>query len=1073
MRTVRGICLSGFLLGLLIGGRPANTSGQGVTTGAVHGRVLDNNAQPVVGATVVLVNGSTGQRYQAVSRSNGVYTLENVAVGGPYNLEARRIGFEPAARNDFLLTLGQRLKLDLILQQAAVQLDDIVVTAQEQNPLTAPSRTGAEALIADTSVARLPTLNRNFTDFVVTTPQVASAGGVSMGGAHRKFNNIQIDGISDNDLFGLGATGQPGGQAQAKSISLEAVKEFQVLVAPFDVRQGGFSGGLINAVTKRGTNEFHGSALFYLQSDALIRDTLPANSSGFGQYDQSQYGFSLGGPIVRDRVHFFGAAEWQDRSVPISGNSIGTQGVADVGISQADGDRFNSLLNGYGVDGGDYTATPIDTPNRTFFGRLDFQLGNDHNLTLRHNHVNAEDQNLSHSQSNYRLTSNGYAFRSLTNSSVAQLNSTFGDGSVFNELRVGATIVNDKRDPNQPFPQIAVETATVVNGETLNGELRAGAEQFSQLNSLDQSIIELTNDVTIARGDHTFTIGTHNELTHFNNKFFHSSVGVWSFDDLDAFEAGAASSFFRQIPYDPARGAPIADWNVAQLGFYVQDRWNPMANLRVTGGIRLDVPLLTEDPVRNPAVEDFTFEGRAVRTDQLPSGNLHFSPRLGFNWDVAGTRGTVVRGGAGIFTGRPAYVWLSNAYTNTGLDVRQVSCSAGAGNVPAFTADPDNQPTTCAGGGGISTPTSQINVFDPDFKFPQSFKASAGIDQRLPGGLLGTVEFLYTRGINSIRQVELNIPQAAIRTNSEGRQIFGTTSANGSGAQRVDPSFTQVLMHTNRSDDRTYQLTLQLQKNFGHGLGFNAGYTYSDVKDVTSLTSSIATSNFGFSPVSEGGSPNEPPLGISWYSIPHKLTVSGTVDIPIPNLPSSLTVLYVGQSGQPYSWTVDGDANGDGYEGPGISGRNNDIVYVPTGASDFSAETAEDFAAYDAFIDSEQCLSEARGTIPVRNTCRNPWTNQFDASLRLAVGRTFGGPQWHNLTLVWDVFNVLNLVNADWGVTKGVSFFETRELLDWRGYDDASDRPIYRFAGPALDSKESVFDLTSRWRMQLGLRYGF
>jgi Carboxypeptidase regulatory-like domain len=1066
-RVLQAACA--LLVGVMLPSRDA--AGQGVTTAAVYGRVTDNTGRALEGAAVVLTNATTGQRYEAVARTNGAYTLENVAVGGPYSIEARQIGFQPAPRGRFRLSLGQRLELNLTMQQAAIRLDEILVTAQEQDPLYAPSRTGTEALIADTAVARLPTLNRNFTDFVITMPQVASAGGLTMGGGHRKYNSIQIDGVSDNDLFGLGDTGQPGGPAQAKSITLEAVKEYQVLIAPFDVRQSGFAGGLINAITKRGSNTFHGGGFFYLQNESLVRDTLPANGTRFGEYKQNQIGFSLSGPIVRNRAHFFTAVEWQDRSVPISGNNIGTQSVDQVGITEGDAQRFVDLLSGYGVNGGGYRSLPIETPNRNIFARLDFQLGANHDLTLRHNHVHGEDQNLSRSQTQYRLTSNGYAFKSNTNSTVAQLNSTFGGGNLFNELRVGVTIVNDVRDPESPFPQIDVETSTAVNGTTLNGVLRAGAEQFSQLNSLDQRIIEVTDDVTIPMGDHTLTIGTHDEVIHFDNKFFHSSIGVWQFDTLDDFAAGTASSFFRQIPFDPARGAPIADWNITQLGFYAQDRWSPSPRVGLTAGMRVDIPLMNDTPVRNEDVEGSSFKGQPVRTDQMPSGNLLFSPRLGLNVDLTGTRSTVFRGGAGLFTGRPAYVWLSNAYTNTGREVSQVSC-AGA-TVPAFTADADNQPTQCAGGGGISTPTSQVNVFDKSFRFPQSLKVSAAIDQKLPGDVLGTVEFLYTRGINNIRQVELNIPQSAISVNSEGREMFGTGSAVGAGAQRVNAAFNQVLMHTNHNNDRTLQLTLDLQKTFANGLGFSAGYTYSDVKDEASLTSSIATSNYGFRPVSQGGNPNDAPLSTSWYSVPHKLNLSGTVNLPVPDVPSSLTLIYVGQSGQPYTWTVDGDANGDGYEGPGISSRNNDIVYVPTSAADFTGETPSDFDNYNTFIASESCLQEARGTIPERNTCRNPWQNRFDASLRVSVGRTLGGPQWHNLTFIWDVFNVLNLLNSDWGVTKGVSFFETRELLDYRGYDAANDRPIYRWAGPAIDAKQSVFDLTSRWRMQLGLRYAF
>jgi hypothetical protein len=1094
----------------------SSLAAQGITTAAVRGRVIDDSGTPVVGATITLTNGSTGQRYHATSRNGGLYNFENVAVGGPYTIETRAIGYEPASRTDIVLSLGQVLDLDLTARRAAVQLEAIAITAEENDPLTAASRTGVGGLVSDSTIRRMPSLNRNFTDFVASVPQVATIPGdaPSLGGGHNRMNNIQIDGVSDNDLFGLGATGQPGGQVGAKSITLEAVKEYQVLIAPFDVRQSGFHGGLVNAITKRGTNSFHGSAFWYYQNDALVRDSLPYTDALFGEYVQHQRGLSVGGPVLRDRLHFFLAAEWQARDEPSTGPTLGREAPGDVQVAADSAQRFVDILqNTYGIDAGSYGPLTIESPNSNVFGRLDMQLGN-HNITLRHNYTSASTDplNISRSASSYEFANGGYVIDNSTHSTAFQVNSTFGGFS--NEFRLGYLRVRDARDPLVPFAQIEVETESEVDGQTFFNEFITGGERFSQRNRLDQDVWELTDDLTFTKGPHTLTVGTHNEIVAFDNTFFHTSIGQWQFASLADLEAGNAESYFAQVPYPGVttqENAGRADWSILQLGGYAQDQWEVTRGLRLTVGVRLDVPIMQDSIKQNPDLANsaaLTAAHGPIRTEAKPSDNLHWSPRLGLNWDLSGDRSTVVRGGVGLFTGRPAYVWLSNAYTNTGRDIATVFCGT-PGNIPAFNATtvvdpPQDCPTTSA----ISIPRAQVNYFDEDFKFPQQLKASLAVDKRIMRGIIGTFELLYVKGVNSIYQVEMNIPQTALATNAEGRQLFGDptdfSSSTGIRPTRIDGNFPHILRHTNRSADRTYGFTLQLQKQFGSGYEFTAAYNYQNVKDLTSLGSSIASSNYGFSPVSAGENPNDKSLTTSRFDVPHRLLLSGTVNIPIPSFPSSLTLIYVGQSGSPYSWTINGDANGDGYEASEIGSRHNDIVFVPNASgSNITTVDAEDLEQYQALInnplipDLMPCLKsvqDAGGGIPERNSCRNPWTNRVDMSFRIGFGRSFGG-MTHRLSLVGDIFNVMNLLNADWGVTKGVSFFETRTLLNLTGYDAANDRGIYAYAGPdalgplqdleAGDITEddarrlirrnviSANDLFSRWRIQLGLRYDF
>ena len=633
---------------------------QGVTSAAIRGVVRGEVGEPLADVEILATNGSTGQRFAGRSRADGRFNIENVAVGGPYTVEARLIGRRPVQVLGVVLTLGQATSLELTMPTATVELTAITVSGAAVDPLTSVSRTGSSVYVSDTAIARLPTLNRNFTDFVLTLSQ---AEGTSIGGQHNRLNNVQIDGVSNNDLFGLGATGQPGGQVDAKSISLEAVREYQVLIAPFDVRQGGFAGGLVNAVTRTGTNRWRMSLFEYHQNEGfvgryMIDDT--TKSASFGEYQQNQYGFSVSGPLRRDRAHFIVVGEWQGREFPSAGNTIGRETDAVAGIATDSATRLvNVLQNTYNSNAGSFLATTIPQPNRNFFARVDVQLNPNHTLTIRDNYVSAEDLNLSRSRTSYRLSSNGYRIENSTNSLAAQLNSTLGGGRYYNELRIGYQSIRDRRNPEARYPELSISNTSSIGGSNVSGAFIVGAERFSQANELDQGIFELTDDLTFTRGAHTLTVGTHNEFISFRNLFFPSSTGFWSFGSIAALEAGTPTSFSRTIPYSDAaigvpgglvRGVPVADWNVSQFGLYAQDQWSPSPRLVITAGLRFDIPTIPTAPTYNGAA-DTAF---SIRTDAMPSGNILWSPRLGFNWAPDAARRTVVRGGTGVFTGRPA-----------------------------------------------------------------------------------------------------------------------------------------------------------------------------------------------------------------------------------------------------------------------------------------------------------------------------------------------------------------------------------------------------------------------------------
>ncbi len=1039
---------------------------QGVTTAAVTGTVTQESGAPVEGAVVTLTNRGTGAKITATSQGNGKFFMENVTVGGPYTIEARAIGFEAARRDNVMLSLGQRFVSNFTLRQQIVELQEIAVNAETGDPVMNTAKTGVAQSIGDTAINRLPILGRNFQDLVATTPQVANVGaGVSAGGQNNRFNSIQIDGGVNNDLFGLGASGVPGGQANAKAISLEAVKEFQVLIAPYDVRLGNFAGGLINAVTQSGTNKFGGSVFGYLQNQDLVGTDVNGEKSA--DFRVLQYGGTLSGAIIKDKLHYFAAADIQQRTTPFDGITY-----AESGADPGDADRMIAHLNSLGAEqwggAGDAGGFTIENPNPTYFGKLTWSPAPNQNVSLSYNNVEASVDVISRRQNGqWQMTSGGYQIQNNTNSLRLIWSGVFS-GKYSNEFIAGLQSVRDKRAPTTTYPTI------LMNSGGTGTQLVAGAERFSQANSLDQDIYELTDNLTVGIGDHRVTIGTHNEFFGFNNVFFPQSIGQWTFANIDSFENNAPVRFDRALPL--REGGPTADFNVNQWGLYVQDQFN-LGPVVLTAGIRWDNPIFPDAPAYNPVLDSVTSDpnlwtGGTINTSVVPSGNATWSPRLGFNWDVNGQGMTIVRGGVGYFGGRPAYVWMANAYGNTGMEQTQLTCrndnADPLDDVPTFSLDPNQQPTTCAGGAGPRQSTPTINYFDPSFKFEQNMKLSLGMDQRLPWGMVGTIDLIYTKSQNTLYIQDNNLvgvvdeSTLTYATGEGNRARYGVNSLSSGSAtpNRQTSVVGPVLQHLNKSEDHVFSGTIQLQKRFSNGIEFNGGYTYSDAQDVMSLTSSIAFSNYGFATLN--GLLNERDLTTSTFSRPHRVVLSGTVNLPGD---FDFSLIYSGVSGSPFGYVINGDANADG-----VGGTNrelNDMFYIPRDQDDITMYGPTPSASYDSlanFINSQPCMRNQRGQIMERNSCRNPWINMLDARLQKVVP-TFNGQM---MILSLDVFNLLNMIDSDWGLVKQTSGFEGVSAVRLRGWDPLNNRGIY---SPSLPTLNRVDPNASVWRIQLGGKY--
>ncbi|HJU90724.1 MAG TPA: TonB-dependent receptor [Gemmatimonadaceae bacterium] len=1005
------------LAAIVTSGGLARLDAQGITTATISGVVSGANGEGIEAAQIQVQHRATGATTGTISKEGGRYAVAGLETGGPYTLTIRRIGYQQATRDNVFLTLGQNLEMNIQLVEQAATLAGVTVEAEE-DPLFSASKQGTSTHINEQLIQRLPTLNRNFTDFVRATPQVSTTGpGLSGGGVNNRFNNIQIDGASETDLFGLGSTGQPGGQARGKSISLEAVKEYQVLLSPFDLRHGNFNGALINAVTKSGTNQFRGTAFYTMRNEGLARDVPLIRQSTF---DQKMFGFSLGGPIVTDKAHFFIAPEFQNQEQPATGPYLG-QG-ADAGVpflaTEANLTRFGQLLEGYGIEPGSANIFNAENPTRNFFGRLDININPVHRFFIRHNYGMAEwDRLTDRNRTTVQMTSNGYFFASRKNATVAQLLSNFNNGTS-NELIAGFTTIRDRRTPNSFAPQVSVRTIGT-DGSTVT--LRAGSEEFSQGNSLDQDIFELTNNYSFPLGArHRLTVGGRAERYTIANLFSRASFGVYEFDNLDSLARGSARTF--RIAKNLGGGSNAAEFDAYQFALYVQDQFQYNSRLTITYGIRADMPVLPDEPRYTSAVEG-TF-GRDTR--EVPTGKVQWSPRVGFNWDVTGDRVNQIRGGAGVFVGRPAFVWVSNAYANSGSGLVTLLCGVGS-SVDSrarqpFSPDPENQPSNCLNGQGLSTGfIGPVNLLTSDLNYPQVLRGSLAYDRRLPWNMVGTLEGMYTRGINNWFYVNRNI--AFRGTDKNGRAIYADTITTA-GVVRIRPvstRFQEVIDVENQSKDYSFNITGQLQKQFAQAVEARVSYTYSRARDVQSLTSSQAISNWRFGRTL-GGRHDDKNLGISLFDQPHKLQVTATYTAPWKRFPTDVSVLYTGQSGAPYDYIYSGgsggsgDLNGDGFQG-------NDLIYIPRDATNPNeiifrniggttpATAAEQAAAFEEFIESSDCLREQRGRIMERNSCRAPWQNTMDLSIRQSLPAVGG----NRLAVQLDIFNFLNLINKDWG----------------------------------------------------------
>jgi hypothetical protein len=808
----------------------------------------------------------------------------------------------------------------------------------------------------------------------------------------------------------------------------------------------------VNAVTRSGSNRWEGSVTSYFQNQSLTgRDSLGNRAVDFST---KELAVTAGGPIVRDHAAFFVDAGLQ-RFVGARGLSIDdTTGGADTlifGFHRADAERFQDILrNTYHVDPGSIEQAPDRESAGNLFAKVSLWPALNQRIVLSHNYAHGTAR-----APGFSVGDGGYALSSMTAARPSTVNATrlawtmSGTGGLANELTLARLGEQERCLPAVAYPELVV---AVGPDPDRRASLGAGAVNSCAERFAHQTVWELTDNASWTMGAHHLTLGTHDELIHLDGvRRPRVGAGRWFFDGLDSLEQGVASRYVRDL-ISPSAAVTSADaFGVRQVGLYVQDQWTPVSGLTLTGGLRFDVPFLPTTPGRDPALAAGPL---GINTAVTPSGNLLWSPRLGFNYDVGSRGRSFVRGGVGLFSGRPIYLYFSNIFETNGVNLFHVDCRDD-GDVPAFTIDPALQPTTCLS----SAPSGiEINYFNPSFRFPRNLRISLGTDVSLPSGVIGTVDLLYLRALDQLALTDVNLmPPTTTSAGEDGRLLYGSFDADGTPtADRRDPAYGRVTEMRNSSGDRSFSGTAQLQKRFGDGAEVTLAYTYTDARDRLAGNCFGIDCNLDIEPLD--GTLNDRRLSASGFESRNKVTLGVVADLP---LRFQLGLFYNGYSGYPYTYTVIGDVNADDLDA-------NDPVYLPTDAADVTLADPGEWASLDTLIRSQPCLNAQRGHVMRRNSCRGGWATLLNAR----VSRSLGLGRGQSLELTMDLFNALNFFDRDWGIQRTFALFPQMQpqILELVGYDQANQRGIYIFLPPDRRARD---DDATRWRVQFGARYAF
>ena len=1081
-----------------------------VTTSTITGTVLSAKNEPLEGATITATHTPSGTVYTTVAKRGGAYTLPSLRIGGPYVINVTSAGKQDQTINDVTLSLGEPYNLNVTMEDRTTDLAAVVVTAIGTR--TARDKTGASTNINSRLLTTLPTISRSITDFTRITPQ---ASGNGFAGRDPRNNNITVDGANLNNNFGLNTDPLPGGGVNP--ISLDALEEVSVNIAPFDVRQANFTGANVSAVTKSGTNTFKGTAYTYYKDESFnglnVKNVkLPDLQSSYSKI----FGATLGGPIIKNKLFFFGSYEYEERSAvlnyytPTGPGASGSGNISAVSIDSLKkvADYLNSK---YQFDPGAYDNfnTGVPLKNHKILGKIDWNISKTHKLTLKYSELVSTGSSLpSQSGGINGANSSGiithgpkfsatamafggtiYSTEDIVRSGSFELNSNFR-GKFANQLLATYTKIETNKDhPGAQFPFVDIMGPVV--GDKTN-YISFGNEPFNgNYNVVQNDVLTITNNFTYFAGRHTITAGASYEYQKVGNGFMAGSQGYYVFGSVDDFVNNRAPKLFSQTySLIPGQDAVIsAELKIGQLGIYAQDEFNVTDKLKITAGLRVDKPIYPEQPLENKAISALNLYDHAgnltkYTTGRWPKATPYFSPRIGFRWSVPDEK-MIVRGGTGIFTGRIPFVYLTNIPTNSGMYQVGALVTTGLQNFlfnpdphtynPFYntTLNPAQFPTTA----GTNVPTGAYALTAEKFKFPQVWRANFAVDKQLGKGWGLTLETILTKDINAVYMFNANqkLADSVVITGAVSRPRY-TTSAG----RKLNATSGNAVVLDNTSKGGSLAVTAQINKSFSKGLYAMAAYTYTGAWDVTANPGSQANSVWSANPTSR--TQNDLELSNSNFNTPHRLiaTVSYRKEY-FKHFATTISLFYEGASQGNISYIYNGDLNNDG--------NSADLMYIPkdpteirfanlaaTGtAPAFTAQQQSD--AFFAFIAQDKYLSKHMGQVAERNGARLPFFHRVDLKIAQDLFTNIGGRK-NTLQITADMFNALNFINKNWGVRQ---FAVVANPLRLTGV--TAGVPTFTLA-TYIPNGETVarlvdrtyinnYSTSSTWSMQLGLRYIF
>jgi hypothetical protein len=1085
MNQSRRLRLSKLSLGLVVALAAAPAFAQSTSAG-VGGLVTDNGGQPVAGAEVTITHVESGTVSRATTDASGRYNARGLRVGGPYQITVTKPGAGTKTEDNVFLALNQVNTVNANLASDVATLETVTAVGfAGGSEVFSSSKMGAGTNLSRQQIEALPSANRNIQDYVRMDPRIVqsdkSRGEISVGGQNPRYNAIRIDGINTSDTFGLESNNFP---TMRQPVSMDAIEAINVDISNYDTTITGATGAVIDAVTKSGTNEFHGS-VYGAYRDGDWWGEHPVSGADFVGFNKEQtYGATFGGPLVKDKLFFFVNYEkfTRDRAASSYG-PIGSGANTIVNITPEQITEAQQIARDvYGVDiGSMQSPSSIKNEVEEYAAKLDWNINEDHRVSARFSKLEQVEPNLagssnsmnynSHSVSTFGpalgLNSRWYDITKKVETSVVQLFSDWSD-NFSTEFKVGRRTYDSLSTVYSRLPQVVI---TFGNTGVTPPYLNFGADEFRHGNQINTTTDNAFGAATWYVGDHTLKFGFDWERNDVYNLYAQNIWGTYVFAGLDAFRNGEYSIYDLNAPVPGNDLDSVAmRYEHTNTGLFVQDSWAVNYNLTLLFGLRVDKPSMDDVPVHNLLVQEYYgYDNRSKMDDVL------VQPRFGFNYTFDSDRPTQLRGGVGLFQGAAANVWVGNSYQNTGFGLIGYNDRNTADGWLPVSMDPDNpSKPDPAGGYGM-----MVNLMDKDFEQPSVWKANLAFDTELPWhGIVASAELLYTKVNKGLHYERLDLGTATYTAGPDGRSLYWTNpytrtgTRNGSNAGVADladtlPGYENVtgwandgvLLLTNTSNGRSAQFTAGLSKPLVDTWGWSLNYTYTNATEVNPLTSSRAISNWSNKAVFD---PNSDEAATSNYEIRDRIT--GSVQFRkafFGDYSTIFSVFYEGRSGAPHSWRFRNDMNGDGY--------TNDLLYVPEAAGDviFTGGAAME-AAFFQWV-TENGLDRYRGGVVERNGLRNPWVNQFDLRISQELPGFFKG---HKSELWLDVMNVGNLINKDWGRIQYNSPYGDRVAVDFQGVDAASGKYIYNF-NPANVTSVAWTDWESRWSLQLGFRYKF